>query len=61
MLKPIKNSKQYDEALARVYSLLQKDLKLNSPESDELEVLSLLVKQYELQHFPVPKPRSFVF
>jgi|GEM_PF-990973 HTH-type transcriptional regulator/antitoxin HigA len=43
MLKPIKNSKQYDEALARVYSLLQKDLKLNSPESDELEVLSLLV------------------
>ena len=57
MLKPIKNSKQYEDALAQVYSLLQKDLKLNSPESDELEVLSMLVKQYELQHFPVPKPK----
>ena len=57
MLKPIKNNKQYDDALARIYSLLQKDLKLNSPESDELEVLSMLVKQYELQHFPVPKPK----
>lgn len=57
MLKPIKNSKQYEDALARVYSLLQKDLKLNSPESDALEVLSMLVKQYELQHFPVPKPK----
>jgi HTH-type transcriptional regulator/antitoxin HigA len=57
MLKPIKNNKQYEGALARVYALLQKDLKLNSPESDELEVLSMLVERYELQHFPVSKPQ----
>jgi HTH-type transcriptional regulator/antitoxin HigA len=57
MLKPIKNNKQYDGALARIYSLMQKDIKANSADSDELEVLSILVKQYEQGHYPVPKPR----
>lgn len=57
MLRPIRNNKQYEDALTRIYSLLQKDTKCNSSESDELEVLSMLVKQYELQHYPVPKPK----
>jgi HTH-type transcriptional regulator/antitoxin HigA len=57
MLRPIRNNKQYEDALTRIYSLLQKDTKRNSSESDELEVLSMLVKQYELQHYPVPKPK----
>jgi len=57
MLKPIKNNKQYEDALAQSYSLMQKDLKPNSNESDELEVLSILVKEYEQKHFPVPKPK----
>ena len=35
---------------------MQKNIKANSPESDELEVLSILVKQYEQEHYPVPKP-----
>lgn len=56
MLKPIKNNAQYEDALARVYDLMQKDLKPESKESDELEVLSILVKEYELDHYPVPKP-----
>jgi HTH-type transcriptional regulator / antitoxin HigA len=56
MLKPIKNNKQYDGALARIYSLMQKDKKTNSADSDELEVLSILVKQYEQEHYSVPKP-----
>jgi HTH-type transcriptional regulator/antitoxin HigA len=56
MLKPIKNNKQYDGALARIYSLMQKDIKTNSADSDELEVLSILVKQYEQEHYLVPKP-----
>lgn len=37
--------------------MLQKDLKVNSTESDELEVLSVLVKEYENIHFPIPKPK----
>lgn len=56
MLKPIKNNAQYDDALSRIYDLMQKDLKPESKESDELEVLSILVKEYELDHYPVPKP-----
>jgi HTH-type transcriptional regulator / antitoxin HigA len=56
MLKPIKNSAQYEDALARVYDLMQKDLRPESKDSDELEVLSILVKEYELDHYPVPKP-----
>lgn len=57
MLKPIKNEKQYENALARVYALMQKNLKEGSKEADELEILSLLVKEYELVHYPVPKPK----
>jgi HTH-type transcriptional regulator/antitoxin HigA len=56
MVKPIKNNKQYEEALMRVYNLMQKDLQPNSKESDELEILSILVKEYENKHYPVPKP-----
>jgi len=56
MLKPVKNRKQYEEALDRIYSLLQKDTKVGSRDSDELEVLSILVKQYETEHFPMEKP-----
>ncbi len=56
MLRPIKNKKQYESALARVYALMQKDIKPDSKESDELEILSILVKEYENVHYPVPKP-----
>ncbi|HVU98741.1 MAG TPA: hypothetical protein VHE34_26140 [Puia sp.] len=56
MLKPIKNKIQYEDALQRVYELMQKNLKPESKESDELEVLSILVKEYELEHYPVSKP-----
>jgi HTH-type transcriptional regulator / antitoxin HigA len=56
MVKPIKNNKQYEEALMRVYNLMQKVLQPNSKESDELEILSILVKEYENKYFPVPKP-----
>jgi HTH-type transcriptional regulator/antitoxin HigA len=53
MLKPIENRVQYEDALARVYSLMQKDLKPESMDSDELEMLFILVKEYELVHYPM--------
>jgi HTH-type transcriptional regulator/antitoxin HigA len=56
MLKPIKNKAQYENALARVYELMQKDLKPESKDSDELEVLSILIKEYELEHYPILNP-----
>jgi len=56
MLRPIKNKAQYEDALARVYDLMQKNIKPESKDSDELEVLSILVKEYELEHYPMSKP-----
>ena len=56
MLRPIKNNQQYEEALERVYVLMQKDIQPGSKQSDELEVLSILVKEYEHEHYPLPKP-----
>jgi HTH-type transcriptional regulator/antitoxin HigA len=56
MLKPIKTEGQYNEALARAYDLMQEDLKENSDKSDELEVLSILIENYESEHYPIPSP-----
>jgi HTH-type transcriptional regulator/antitoxin HigA len=56
MIKPIKNNEQYEDALSRIYELMQTTIKAKSVESDELEVLSILVNQYENEQFPVPKP-----
>jgi HTH-type transcriptional regulator / antitoxin HigA len=56
MLKPIKTEKQYQAALARVYELMQGDVKEGSLASDELEVLSILVNAYEQAHYPIPSP-----
>jgi HTH-type transcriptional regulator/antitoxin HigA len=56
MLKPIKTEDEYNDALARVYELMQTDIVEGSASSDELEILSLLVKEYELIHYPVAYP-----
>ena len=56
MLKPIKNEKQYEETLVRIYKLMQKDLKPDSKEADELNVLSILVEAYEKEHYHIEAP-----
>jgi HTH-type transcriptional regulator/antitoxin HigA len=56
MLKPIKSNQQYEDALERVYTLMQKNVKPDSKESDELEVLSILIKEYENEHYRIAKP-----
>lgn len=35
---------------------MQKNIKPDSKESDELEILSMLIKEYENERYPVPKP-----
>jgi len=47
MLRLIKNDAQYEDTLARVYELMQLDIQPDTEESDELEILSILVKKYE--------------
>ncbi|MGA2295967.1 MAG: helix-turn-helix domain-containing protein [FCB group bacterium] len=56
MVKPIKTEKQYKNALERIYNLIQKNLKPGSTESDELEVLSILVENYENKNYSIAPP-----
>ncbi len=56
MLKIIKTSEEHTQALARVYELMQKNIIPNTPEGNELELLALLVENYEKKVFPLPKP-----
>ena len=54
MIKQIKNESDYDVALERIDQLM--DASKNTPEGDELEVLALLVEQYEASHYPIDLP-----
>ena len=51
-LKLIKNDTQLNEALERVNQLW--GTKINTPDRDELEILSLLIEKYEEEHYPIP-------
>ena len=53
-IKPIKNSKDYQNALRMIDSLW--DAKKNSPEYDKLDILTTLVESYESKHFPIDSP-----
>ncbi|NHM08060.1 helix-turn-helix domain-containing protein [Flavobacterium sp. CYK-4] len=53
-IKPIKTEKDYNQALERLEEIF--DAKKGSPEGDELEVLGILVDQYEKDHFPIDLP-----
>jgi HTH-type transcriptional regulator/antitoxin HigA len=53
MIKPVKTKKDYEWALQRCYDLMQKNIKPNTQQADELEILSILVENYEQKHSPV--------
>lgn len=54
--KTIRTEAQYEYALEPIYELIQLDPEPGTGAGDELEILSLLVKEYENAHYPVPKP-----
>jgi len=56
MLKAIKTKKAFTASLNRIYELMQLDLKTNSDEFNELEILSILVDDYEKKKFPIDLP-----
>ena len=56
MLKVIKNEQEYEDALSRVSILMQMDLDEDSDESNELDILSILVEHYEDKHYPIAVP-----
>lgn len=53
-LKPIKNQEQYKDYLAIIDSLI--DCAEDSPEEETLELVSILVENYEAKHFHIEAP-----
>ena len=52
-IKPIRTEKDYTKALKQIDNLI--DCKENSKEEELLEVISLLVWDYEEKHYPIGK------
>ena len=53
-VKPIKSEKDYEEALKRLEVIF--DASPNTKEGDEAEIISLLIDNYENQHYPIEAP-----
>jgi HTH-type transcriptional regulator/antitoxin HigA len=53
-MKPIKTEADYQAALARMEVLF--DAKIGSTESDEADILALLIDDYENKHYPIEAP-----
>lgn len=53
-VKPIKTKKDYEQALERLEIIF--DAKKGTPEGDELEILGILINQYEDEYFRVDLP-----
>lgn len=51
MIKSIKIQKDYQQALSRMESIF--DAKPGSTDGDKLEALSILIDEYENDHFPI--------
>ena len=53
-IRPIKTKKDYQQALERREEIF--DAKKGTKEGDELEILGILIDQYENEHFPIDLP-----
>ena len=53
-LKVIKSKKDYQQALDRLEVIF--DAKKGTPQGDELEIMGILIEQYENAHFPIDLP-----
>ncbi len=50
----IKTEKEYDDALQRADEIF--NAAPGTPEGDEVELLFLVIKEYEDKHYPIPPP-----
>lgn len=53
-IKPIKTEEDYNAALERLEFIF--DAVPGTPESDELEILGILIEQFEKEHYPIDLP-----
>ena len=54
IIKPIKTEADYREALKRLEIIF--DATIGTPESDEADVLGLMIDAYEKKHYPIEAP-----
>lgn len=55
-LKVIQDEAEHQQALACLAELMEQDPPAESPESTELDVLAVLIEDFETKHFPVDPP-----
>lgn len=53
-IKPLKNEEDYEKALERLEVIF--DAPTDSEEGDEAEILSMMIDNYENQHYPIDAP-----
>ena len=53
-ITPIRNETDYQKALNRLEEVF--DAKKGTRQGDELEILSILIDQYEIKNFPIEMP-----
>ncbi|MUP45261.1 helix-turn-helix domain-containing protein [Gramella sp. BOM4] len=53
-MKPIKTEKDYEKALERLEVIF--DSPADSAEGDEAEILSMMIENYENEHYPIEAP-----
>lgn len=53
-IKPIKTATDYNQALKRLETIFSAEI--GTAESDEADVLGLLIDEYEKKHFPIEAP-----
>jgi HTH-type transcriptional regulator/antitoxin HigA len=56
MAKVIKTDADYEAALAEIDRLLDNEIAVGGPEADKLELLTLLVREYESSRYPIGVP-----
>ena len=58
-IKPIKTEADYDSTMERIDAIF--DAEPGTDEGDELDILTLLVENYEKIHYPIEKPDPIEF
>jgi HTH-type transcriptional regulator/antitoxin HigA len=53
-IKLIKTETDYQKALKRLEDIF--DAKIGTPESDEADILGLMIDEYEKKHYPIDAP-----
>lgn len=53
-IKPLKTEADYKEALKRLELIF--DAATGTPESDEADILGLMIDEYEKKHYPIDAP-----